>query len=98
MANKDITEKQVKHIAKLSRIALTDEEVKQYTKQIADIFDYMHKLDELEVEDVKPTFHPIEHENRNRTDEVGPSFTQDEALSASSRKEDGYFKVQAVIK
>jgi len=93
----DITEEEVKHIAKLSRIALSDDEVKEYTKQITDVFDYMHKLDELDIHDVQPTFHPILHNNRLRNDDVGASFTQDEALSTSSRKEDGYFKVQAVI-
>lgn len=50
-----LTEKEVRHVAKLARIALSDEEVKRYSSQLSEVLDYMDILKEVDTEGVKET-------------------------------------------
>ncbi|GAG42995.1 unnamed protein product, partial [marine sediment metagenome] len=57
---KAIDDKTVRHVARLSRISLTDEELGLYSRQIAEILDYISKLNELDSAKTPPTSHPLD--------------------------------------
>ncbi len=61
----DISKEQVKHVANLARLALTDEEVEKMTKQLGDIINYAELLNELDTENVKPTTHVLDLKKRD---------------------------------
>jgi len=93
-----ITKEQVKHVAKLARLKLNEEELESHTKELSSILDYMEKLNELDTSNVEPLTHPIENKNVFREDELGVSVKTEDALKNAPQKTDKYFKVPKVIK
>lgn len=82
----------VRHIALLSRLELSDDELDMFTGHLAQILDYVEKLKELDVDNVQPTSHPIPMFNVMREDEVKPSLPQEEALKNAPDRADPYFR------
>ncbi|GGH73712.1 aspartyl/glutamyl-tRNA(Asn/Gln) amidotransferase subunit C [Compostibacillus humi] len=95
MAN--ITIEQVKHVAHLARLALTDEEAEQLTKDLAAIIQYAEQLNELDTENIEPTTHVIDMKNVMRKDEPKEWITQEEALKNAPDHKDGLFRVPAIL-
>jgi aspartyl-tRNA(Asn)/glutamyl-tRNA(Gln) amidotransferase subunit C len=93
-----LTEEEVKHVAKLARIELKEDEVEKYAEQLSSILQYVDKLNEVDTSKVKPTAQVTNLKSVLRKDEVKPSLSQEEALSTAVKKENGYFQTQAVIK
>ena len=94
----EITPDLVRHLAGLSRILVTDEEVERFTEQLSLIVDSVAKVNEaLAGLDVPSTSHPIPMANVYREDVVEPSLTQAEALSAAPDSADGRFRVHAIL-
>ena len=93
----ELTEEQVRHVALLSRLDLTDEEIAHFRKDLGNILDYVEKLGELDTADVPPTSHSFKMENVFREDDVRPSLSNEEALANAPDAEDACFKVPAVI-
>ena len=87
----------VRHIGKLSRIELTDQQVELFGRQLADILDYFDKLQELDTENVKPMVHAIESQNVFGEDIPGESLKPDEALKNAPVRDGNFFKVPKVI-
>ena len=96
--SRKLTIKDVKHVAKLSRLALTKEELEMYSDQLSSILNFVDKLNEIDTESVLPTAQVTGLKNVLRKDETITSLSQEAALSSSSHTENGYFKVKAVIK
>ena len=92
-----ITKKDVEHVARLARLALTEEEKELYTRQLERILSYMEKLKELDTEGVEPTSHPLAVKNVWREDEAVEWKNPDEVLSGSPEREERYFKVKKVL-
>src|SRR5262245_4637639 len=69
-----LTAQQVRHVAKLARLRLSDGQVEQYRTQLSSILQYVAKLDELDLEGVEPLAHPTELTNRLDDDEVRDSM------------------------
>ena len=92
-----LSKDEVKYIASLSRIHLTDAEVEKFAKDLGAVLEFVEKLKTLNVEGVKPTSHVLELQNVYREDIVKKSLSQDEALSIAVAKEKGAFKVPQVI-
>jgi aspartyl-tRNA(Asn)/glutamyl-tRNA(Gln) amidotransferase subunit C len=92
-----ISKDDVKYVADLARIHLTDEETELLTADLEKILQYINTLDTLDVSQTQPTSHVLPLTNVHREDKVRPSFTQDEALKFSVEKQDGAFKVPKVI-
>ncbi len=86
----------VTHTAHLARLYLTENEIRQYSKQIEDILSYIDKLKELDVKNVEPTFHVLELKNVLRKDIERPSLSVDEVLQNSPDKENNFFSVPKV--
>lgn len=88
---------EVKHIALLSRLKLTPEEIDLYSKQLERILEYIEKLKEVNTENVPPTFYPIPLENVWREDKVTRPFPVDKTLSNAPERSKTYFKVPRII-
>ena len=93
-----ITKEQVRHVAKLARLKLSEEELENYTKELSSILDYMEKLNELDTSNVEPLTYPVGNKNVFRKDELGISVKTEDALKNAPLKNDKYFKVPKVIK
>ena len=92
----EITRDEVLHVAKLARLALTDEEVERFRGQLSVILEAVGKVSELDLEGVPPTSHPLDLINVLAEDEPAPSLARDEALANAPDPEDGFFGVPPV--
>jgi len=92
-----LTPAEVLHIARLARIALTDADVERFTAQLSGILDHFAALSKVDTEGVEPTAHPLPLSNVMRADVVAPSLSQEEALANAPEREDGFFRVRAVL-
>jgi len=91
----------VRNVAKLAHLEITDEEVAIYTPQLAGIVRYVEQLNELDTESIQPMLGGLTTEgqltNAARGDERHASFTQEEALSEAPAAVDGHFQVPKVL-
>lgn len=93
----EITVDDVKNIADLIRIEVSDEEAKSYTERIKKILNDANKLSELNTDDVKPTTHGTILTDVMRKDVPKRSLTQKEALKNAPDQQDGHFKVPSIM-
>ena len=93
----EITPDLVRHLAGLSRILVTDEEVTHLTEQLSLIVDSVATVKAAVEGDVPATSHPIPMANVYREDIVEPSLTQEQALSGAPDSGDGRFRVAAIL-
>ena len=91
--NGDHQGEQVVHVAKLARLALTEEELERLGGQLNAILDSVSKVSELDLSDVPPTSHPLDLVNVLAEDVPRPSLPHDVALSNAPQAEDGAFRV-----
>lgn len=91
----------VRHVAKLAHLEITDEEVAVYTPQLTDIVKYIDQLNELDTEAVEPAIGGLTAEGEQTTtireDLPRESFTQDEALAEAPSAVAGHFQVPKVL-
>jgi aspartyl-tRNA(Asn)/glutamyl-tRNA(Gln) amidotransferase subunit C len=93
----EITPDLVRHLAGLSRILVTEEEVNKLAEQLSVIVDSIATVNAAVSGDVPATSHPIPLSNVFRDDVVEPSLTQAEALSGAPDSAEGRFKVAAIL-
>ena len=91
-----ITTEQVKHLAELARIEMTEDELNAMA-ELDIIVSSMEHLSETVTPDIPPTSHPISLQNVLREDVVGQTLTQEEALSGAPDAQDGKFRVPAIL-
>lgn len=87
----------VRHVAKLARLALSDDEVEALRSQLSDILAYAEKVGEVVAADVPPTSHAYPLSNVMRADEPAPSLSAEDALSTAPQAEDGRFQVPQIV-
>lgn len=92
-----ITKKEVEHVARLARIALTEAEKKDFTGQLSRILDYIDQLEKVDTNNVEPMDQPIPLANVLRDDTVIKSGLENELLSNAPEREENFFKVKKVI-
>ncbi len=90
--------KEVEHIAYLSRLSLSEEELKTFQVQLSKILDFVEKLNELDTEGIDPKFHIIPEENVLREDVPGVSLSRDKIFSNAPETDGKYFIVPKVVK
>ena len=93
----EITPDLVRHLASLSRILVTDDEVEKLAGELGVIVDSVATVNKAVSGDVVTTSHPIPMSNVFREDEVAPSLTQEQALSGAADSAEGRFKVAAIL-
>jgi aspartyl-tRNA(Asn)/glutamyl-tRNA(Gln) amidotransferase subunit C len=91
-----ISEEQVRHVANLARLGLTDDEIVKMGGQLDAILDSIEKIQELDLSGVPPTANPLDLSNVLRSDERRPEFSQEEALSQAPDRVDDLFAVPRI--
>ena len=92
----EIGREEVEHVARLARLALTDEEVERFRGQLSAILEAVGKVSELDLEGVPPTSHPLDLVNVLAEDEPAPSLSREDALANAPDPEGGFFGVPPV--
>jgi aspartyl-tRNA(Asn)/glutamyl-tRNA(Gln) amidotransferase subunit C len=88
---------EVRHVASLARLALTDEEVAELAPQLSKILEYAEHVGEVAAEDVAPTTHPFPLHNVLRPDEPQPSLSRDDVLAGAPEVESDRFAVPRIV-
>ena len=93
-----ISIKEVEHVAKLARLALSQDEKELYARQLSDIIDFFSQLQEVDTKRILPLANPLPQELVNvlRPDHVVPSPGQETMLRGSPDKEGPFFKVPKI--
>jgi aspartyl-tRNA(Asn)/glutamyl-tRNA(Gln) amidotransferase subunit C len=92
-----LTRADVEHVAQLARLALTDDEIEDFTEQLGVILDHAARVAALDTRDVPPTAHPLPMVNVLRADVVRPSLPRDEVLAMAPAAQDGRFRVPRIL-
>jgi aspartyl-tRNA(Asn)/glutamyl-tRNA(Gln) amidotransferase subunit C len=86
-----IEREEVRHVARLARLQLSDEEVDRMAVELAGVLDHIATIAQLDLEDVEPTSHVVAVENALRADEPRPSLPRERVLeSAPAVADDGF--------
>ncbi|MBN3453647.1 Asp-tRNA(Asn)/Glu-tRNA(Gln) amidotransferase subunit GatC [Mycobacterium sp. DSM 3803] len=92
-----ISRDEVAHLARLARLALTDNELDSFAGQLDAILGHVGRIQAVDVTGVEPTDNPLKDVNVTRPDVVTPCLSQDEALDAAPKAEDGRFAVPRIL-
>jgi aspartyl-tRNA(Asn)/glutamyl-tRNA(Gln) amidotransferase subunit C len=92
-----LTAADVRKVATLARLTLSDEEVARFTRQLGVVLQYVDQLNEVDVTGVEPLVHAIEVENVLRADETTPSLPRDQALANAPKQDGKYFLVPPIL-
>lgn len=95
-----ITEKEVRYIAELAHLNLSDDEIVSYQGELEEILTYVDKLNELDTAAVEPMSHVLfdgAEEAALRDDRLAPSLDREQALSNAPLAGAGHFKVPLVL-
>jgi aspartyl-tRNA(Asn)/glutamyl-tRNA(Gln) amidotransferase subunit C len=87
----------VRYVAKLARIALTDEEVDRFGAQLLDLLAHVDALSELDVNVVAATAQVVESRNVQRDDVPSPCLDRETVLSQAPQRQGGFFRVPRII-
>ena len=92
-----LTRDEVAHLARLARLAVTDEELDLFAGQLAAVLDAVAQVGKAPVEEVAPTTHAVPMVNVFRADVVRPSLPRDVVLAEAPAAEDGRFRVPRIL-
>jgi aspartyl-tRNA(Asn)/glutamyl-tRNA(Gln) amidotransferase subunit C len=92
-----LTHEEVKHIATLARLGLSDEEIDKFKVQLSDILRNFEILKQIDTSALAPTAQSIELSNVFREDVARPSYSEQDILANAPQQESNFFKVKAVL-
>src|SRR3954470_8656163 len=92
-----ITMDEVKHVANLARLAITEEEAEKFTNQLDAIISFAEQLNELDTDHVEPTSHVLDIKNVMREDIAKPGLPVEEVLKNAPDHENGQIRVPSII-
>jgi aspartyl-tRNA(Asn)/glutamyl-tRNA(Gln) amidotransferase subunit C len=92
-----ISRAEVAHLARLARLAVTEEELDTFAQQLDVILNSVAKVGEVAAEDIEPTSHAVPLTNVFRPDVERPGLTQEQALSGAPAAEQGRFQVPRIL-
>ena len=92
-----ISKDQVKHVANLARLAITDDEAVLLTQQLDAIITFAEQLNELDTENVKPTSHVLDMKNIMREDIPKKGLENEEVVKNAPDHADGYISVPSIL-
>ncbi len=97
-APKDLLSRQeIAHLARLARLAVTDEELDRFAGQLGAVLDAVAQVGKADVEDVAPTTHAVPMTNVMRADVATPSLPREAVLAGAPAAEDGRFRVPRIL-
>ncbi len=86
----------VKHVAKLARLELTEDEIIKYSRQLGEILKYVEQMNEVNTDNIEPMAHPVPVYNVMRDDAVKYEQTKEEMMSNAPYEENGFFRVPKI--
>ncbi|HZP26573.1 MAG TPA: Asp-tRNA(Asn)/Glu-tRNA(Gln) amidotransferase subunit GatC [Dehalococcoidia bacterium] len=92
-----LTPEEVRHIATLARVGVSDEDVRKFQEQLSQILDYFQVLNAIDTTDVPPTAHTLLLHNVMRDDAAGESLPPEQALANAPQRDDSYFRVSSIL-
>jgi aspartyl-tRNA(Asn)/glutamyl-tRNA(Gln) amidotransferase subunit C len=92
-----LTPEEVRHVAMLARLGLSDEEVETLRGQLGDVLEYIAMLEKVDTSQVPPTAPILSHLNVTRADEITESWSAEALLANAPEREGGFFRVPAVM-
>ena len=92
-----LTIEEVRHIALLARVGMTDEEIERMRDEMSHILDSIDVLNQVDTEGVEPTGHSVDLDSVMRDDEVAPSSPKEDVLANAPSREDDFIRVRAVL-
>jgi aspartyl-tRNA(Asn)/glutamyl-tRNA(Gln) amidotransferase subunit C len=92
-----LNDEDVRKVADLARIALSDEEIATLGPQLSKLLDYVEVLGEVPTDGIEPLAHAVEQTNVFREDIPSPPLPRDQALANAPRTDGKYFLVPAVF-
>ncbi len=94
-----LSKEETQHIAKLARLGLSDSEIEKYQKDLSAILGYIEKLQEADIEGIKPFAHSIDISNVGRADNAAPRTPEslEKLRSQMPQTKDGYLKVKSIF-
>ena len=92
-----LSEHDVRHVAMLARLALTDPEVEAMRDDLNSILGHIDEIQRLDLASVKPMAHAIAVTNVTRDDVVVPPFSQEVAISNAPQSERGAFVIPQIV-
>lgn len=97
MADTLLSAADVRAIADLARLELSEADVAVYQQQLSDILDYFQKLQELDTSHIDPTSSVLPLSNVMRADEAGPALPLDDVVANAPDSDGEQFRVPAVL-
>jgi aspartyl-tRNA(Asn)/glutamyl-tRNA(Gln) amidotransferase subunit C len=97
MGQKKIDIEQVRQVAKLSRLDLSETEISQFTGQLSAILEYVEKLNQLDTSKVEPLAHCLPIRNSLREDEIKQSLGTEKTLANAPDKDEHFFIVPKIL-
>ncbi|MFN4227535.1 MAG: Asp-tRNA(Asn)/Glu-tRNA(Gln) amidotransferase subunit GatC [Candidatus Ratteibacteria bacterium] len=97
MEEKVIKREDVEYLSRLARIELTEEEKIKFEKELEKILEYVSKLNEVNTENIIPTYHILPLTNIFREDIPDRSIPKQEILKNAPDKDENFFKVPRII-
>jgi aspartyl-tRNA(Asn)/glutamyl-tRNA(Gln) amidotransferase subunit C len=97
MEQKKIDIEQVRQVAKLSRLDLSEEEISQFSSQLSAILGYVEKIEQLDTSNVEPLAHCLAVNNCLRADEIKPSLGTEKTLSVAPESDEQFFIVPKIL-
>ena len=94
---KVIDEAEVRKVAKLARLELTENEVSEFSLQLSAILDYVEKIETLETDEVEPLAHCLPIKNVLREDCAKDSLGTEKVLANAPLRDMEYFKVPKIL-
>ena len=92
-----LTIDEVRQVAKLARLSLTDRQLQRYRDQLSTVLDHIAKISELDVENVEPLAHPSDLTTRLDEDKVGESLPVETVLGLAPSTELNFLSVPKVL-
>jgi aspartyl-tRNA(Asn)/glutamyl-tRNA(Gln) amidotransferase subunit C len=92
-----LTADEVRHVAMLARLGLTEEEVEKFRVQLLDVLAYIDILKKVDTSAIEPTAQILTHVNVARPDEPRPSWPVEDILANAPAREDGFVLVPPVL-
>lgn len=95
----NLTKQEVKHIAKLAKLDISDKEVGMFKEQLSGVIEYVSELNKVDTKNTEPTSQTTGLLDVKREDIIDQknSLTVDETLSGTEKTHNGYFKVTAIF-
>ena len=97
MPEQKISLEQVRHVAKLARLALSEQQISKIAPQLESILEYVAKIERIDVSGVEPMAHVLPLKNVLREDVAEPGLTVEQVLQNAPDSDGAFFKVPKII-